>query len=299
MGKIPFTLSLSKGLQGFDKLSPNGSTNFNEAIPVNLLRRRALSTTLLLAALLVSCAAPAPTVDPQVRLALAPTGKLRVGVYPGSPTSMVTDAKTGEKVGVALDLGRELARQLGVPFEPVQYQRVAEVVDALKVGAVDFTFTNASPARAKDVDFTAPLIDLELGYLVPPGSAMQSAADADRVGMRIGVAQGSTSQGTLLRDYKLAKVVPVPSLQVVAELLKQGQLDAFATNKAILFEMWDGLPGFRILDGRWGLEHLAVAVPKGREAGLPYLKQFAQEAKISGLLQSIIDKSGLRGTAKP
>lgn len=270
---------------------------------MNQLRRLTFSSALLALAVLAGCAAPTPApsaaVDPQVRLALAPTGTLRVGVYPGSPTSMVTDAKTGEKVGVALDLGRELARQLGVPFQPVQYQRVAEVVDALKVGQVDFTFTNASPARAKDVDFTAPLIDLELGYLVPPASAMQSAADADRAGMRIGVAQGSTSQGTLSREYKQAKVVPVPSLQVAANMLKQGQLDAFATNKAILFEMWDGLPGFRILDGRWGLEHLAVAVPKGREAGLPYLKQFAQDAKTSGLLQSIIDKSGLRGTAKP
>jgi len=270
---------------------------------MNQLRRLTLSSALLALAVLAGCAAPTPApsaaIDPQVRLALAPTGALRVGVYLGSPTSMVTDAKTGEKVGVALDLGRELARQLGVPFQPVQYQRVAEVVDALKVGAVDFTFTNASPARAKIVDFTAALIDLELGYLVPPGSAMQSAADADRTGMRIGVAQGSTSQGTLTREYKQAKVVPVPSLQVAAEMLKKGQLDAFATNKAILFEMWDGLPGFKILDGRWGLEHLAVAVPKGREAGLPYLKQFAQEAKTSGLLQSIIHKSGLRGTAQP
>ena len=266
---------------------------------MNQFRRLTLSASLLALALLAGCAAPTPAVDPQVRLALAPTGKLRVGVYPGSPTSMVTDAKTGEKVGVALDMGRELARQLGVPFEPVQFQRVAEVVDALKTGAVDFSFTNASPARAKEVDFTAPLIDLELGYLVPPGSAMQSAADADRAGMRIGVAQGSTSQGALTRTYKAASVVPVPSLQVAGNMLKQGQLDAFATNKAILFEMWDGLPGFRILDGRWGLEHLAVAVPKGREAGLPYLKQFAQDAKTSGLLQSIIDKSGLRGMVKP
>ncbi len=270
---------------------------------MNQLRRFTLSSALLALAVLAGCAAPTPApsaaVDQQVRQALAPTGPLRVGVYPGSPTSMVMDAKTGEKVGVALNLGRELARQLGVPFEAVEFKRVAEVVDALKVGAVDFTFTNASPARAKEVDFTAPLIDLELGYLVPPGSTMQSAADADRAGMRIGVAQGSTSQGTLSREYKQAKLVPVASLQVAAELLKQGQLDAFATNKAILNEMWDGLPGFRILEGRWGLEHLAVAVPKGREAGLPFLNQFAQEAKTNGLLQSIIDKSGLRGAAKP
>lgn len=266
---------------------------------MNHLRRSGLASLLAAASLLVACAAFTPAVEPQVRQALAPTGKLRVGVYPGSPTSMVTDAKTGQKVGVALDLGRELARQLDVPFEPVEFRRVAEVLDAMKAGTVDFTFTNATAARAKDVDFITPLIDLELGYLVPPASRLQGPADVDRPGMKIGVSQGSTSQGTLTKAYQQASVVPVASLKVAAEMLAQGQLDAFATNKAILFEMSDGLPGFRVLDGRWGLEHLAVAVPKGREAGLPYLRKFAEEAKAGGLLRSIVERSGLRGTANP
>lgn len=263
---------------------------------MNLLRRSWL-LGLLAAVSLAGCGALAPALDPQVRQALAPSGKLRVGVYPGSPTSMVTDAKTGQKVGVAYDLGRELARQLAVPFEPVEFRRVAEVIDAMKTGAVDFTFTNASPARAKLVDFTEPLLDLELGYLVPHGSTMQSPADADRPGMRIGVSQGSTSQGTLSKTYQHAKVVPVPSLKVGAEMLTQGQLHAFATNKAILFEMVDGLPGARVLDGRWGLEHLAIAIPQGRERGLPFVRAFAAQAKAGGLLQSIVQQAGLRGTA--
>ena len=44
-----------------------------------------------------------------VRQALAPSGVLRVGVYLGSPTSWVKDPKSGESVGIALDLGKELA----------------------------------------------------------------------------------------------------------------------------------------------------------------------------------------------
>jgi polar amino acid transport system substrate-binding protein len=266
---------------------------------MSTLRRSLLTLALGCVCLLAGCGTMAPAVDPAVSKVLAPTGTLRVGVYPGSPTSMVLDPKTGQKVGVALDLGRELARQLGVPFEPVEYHRVAEVMEAMKAGAVDFTFTNATAARAKDVDFTSPLIALELGYLVPPGSTMQSPADADRSGMRIGVSQGSTSQGTLSRAFKNATVVPVPSLKVAAEMLSQRKLDAFATNKAILFEMSDGLPGFRVLDGRWGLEHLAIAIPKGRDAGMTYIRKFAQDARSGGLIQSIVAKAGLRGTSKP
>jgi polar amino acid transport system substrate-binding protein len=89
-----------------------------------------------------------------VQQALAPQGVLRVGVYLGSPTSLVRDAKTGKSAGVAYELGHALAAQLKVPVQVVQYQRVAEVIEALKLGQVDMTFTNATAARAKEVDFT-------------------------------------------------------------------------------------------------------------------------------------------------
>ena len=95
----------------------------------------------------VASAAPlsAPIAAPaEVRQALAPTGALRVGVYPGSPTSMVRDAKTGERRGISVDLGAELADRLGVPVRLVVFDRVAQVVDALKAGSVDFTVTNAT-----------------------------------------------------------------------------------------------------------------------------------------------------------
>src|ERR1700733_4060463 len=38
---------------------------------------------------------------------LAPSGHLRIGVYAGSPTSMVTNASTGQTHGLTYDLGRE------------------------------------------------------------------------------------------------------------------------------------------------------------------------------------------------
>lgn len=79
-------------------------------------------------------------------------------------------------------------------------------------------------------------------------------------------------------------------------MLQQRQIDAFATNKGILFEMADEMAGLRILEGNWGLEHLAIAIPKGRSPALPYLQQFAQEMRGSGALQAAIARSGLRGT---
>ncbi|MBK8358452.1 MAG: transporter substrate-binding domain-containing protein [Comamonadaceae bacterium] len=266
---------------------------------MNLLRRVLIAAAIGTPLLVAGCAATAPAVDPAVARVLAPTGTLRVGVYPGSPTSLVVNPKTGERAGVAMELGQALGNRLGVPVQVFEFGRLALVLDALKAGAVDFTFTNATEARAKDMAFTPPVIRLELGYLVPPGSAITAVGDVDLRANRVGVAEGSSSQGVLTRTFKQAVVVPVASIKLGQELLRQGKLDAFATNKGILFDMSDDLPGFRVLDGRWGLENLAIAIPKGREAALPYVGQFAQDVQASGQLQAIITRAGLRGTARP
>jgi polar amino acid transport system substrate-binding protein len=259
-------------------------------------RRRLLAGFAAAASLwLAGCATP-PAVDPQLRGVLAPTGVLRVAVYAGSPTSMVR--KPGAPAGVAYELGAGLARELGVPARYTEFDRVQQVVEAVKTGQADFTFTNATEARARDVDFTEPLVRLELGYLVTGDSPLRAVADVDRPGLKIGVSQGSTSQSTLPRQLKSAAIVPVPSLAVAQQQLGAKTLDAFATNKGILYELSDQIPGSRVLEGRWGLEHLAIAVPKGREAAQAFLRGFAQRMRDSGELQRIVDRAGVRGTAR-
>jgi len=51
----------------------------------------------------------------------------------------------------------------------------------------------------------------------------------------------------------------------------------------------------RVLDGRWGVEHIAIAIPRGREAAMEYLRRFVAEAQTSGLLAQAVARAGLRG----
>ena len=82
-------------------------------------------------------------------------------------------------------------------------------------------------------------------------------------------------------------------------MLSGHKVDAYATNKAALFEMSSQLPDSKVLDGRWGLEHFAIAVPKGRDRGSDFLRKFAEDAKSEGLVKKAADRAGLRGIAKP
>jgi polar amino acid transport system substrate-binding protein len=229
---------------------------------------------------------------------LAPTGHLRVGIYAGSPTSSVTDPTTKQIHGVTYDLGKEFAARLNVPVEYLQFPRIADVIDAIKDGKVDFTVTNATPVRAKDVGFSQILLAVELGYLVPANSSITGTDQIDGPGIRIGVTKGGTSERVLSAKFKNAKFLPAESVTAATNSLRNGELDVYATNKAILFQMLESLPGARILDGNWGQEHMAIAVPKGREAAQEILDGFVRDVQSNGLLEQVEASAGLKGAVK-
>jgi polar amino acid transport system substrate-binding protein len=249
-----------------------------------------LAPLVLLAAALAAAAEP--------RELLAPAGKLRAALYPGTPTSIV-DANEADPRGVGYELGRELARRLGVPYEPVAFSKNSEVLEAMRSGTADVAFTNASPPRRKEMNFGPPYLIIELGYLVREGSAIAGSADIDRNGMRVGVTAGSTSETTLSRDLKNAELVRATTNRNGAELLVSGKIDAFATNKATLFGLADSFPGTKVLPDRWGEERHAVAFPRGREDGAAFIKAFTEDAVARGLVKAAMERAGLRGALVP
>jgi len=256
-------------------------------------RRRILVAALTVAAALF--AGGALGADPAIKQILAPSGALRVALYTGTPTSILPDPKSGGPKGVGYDLGKELAARLGVPYEPLVFSRNAEVLDAVKAGTADIALTNATPARASEMDFGPPVFEVELGYLVPKGSALTSLAGVDANGIRVGVTTGSSSDATLSRDLKNAQIVRATNFDAAVEMLSAGSIDAYATNKASLFEMSEKLPGSNVLDGRWGVERFAIGIPKGRDGGLPFIRQFTEAVKSEGLIKAAIARAGLRG----
>ena len=235
----------------------------------------------------------APT--PEVRKVLAPTGTLRLGLSLGTPGQMIRDPATGEIRGIGYELGREFAKRLGVPFAVVVIQGNAQFLEAMQSGRVDFGSNNATPARAMHMDFAQAHLAVEAGFLVPSSSNIASITEVDRPGVRVGVTQGSTTEAKFVQELKAAILVRAPSIAAAQAMLATGQLDVYATNKGNLFDMADKLPGWRVLEGRYGVEQISIAIPKGRELGMPFLRQFVEDAKSSGLVAIAAQRAGLRG----
>lgn len=238
-----------------------------------------------------------PEVPESARAELAPTGRLRAGINYGNVILAKKDPASGEPSGVAIDLARELGRRLGVPVEIVAYDSVGAMVDGAKDGAWDIAFLGADPARAAQISFTAAYVELEATYLVPAGSPLRALADVDREGVRVAAPARAAYELFLTRSLQRAQLVRAQDADAAIDLLVSGQVEALSGLRQALIAPAARLPGSRILDGRFMAVQQAVGVPKGRDAGVTYLRGFVEEAKASGLVARAIAKTGAIGVS--
>ncbi|MGH7372900.1 MAG: transporter substrate-binding domain-containing protein [Candidatus Rokuibacteriota bacterium] len=234
-------------------------------------------------------------ISPAVRADLAPTGKLRVGVNHGNLVLAQKDPASGEVRGVAVDMARELGRRLDVPVELVQYASAGQMTDALATGAWDVAFLAREPGRAGEIGFTAPHLLIEGTYLVPTDCPYTRVAEIDRAGMRIAVSEKSAYDHFLSRNIKHATLVRATGNSAGLGLLQAGRADVIAGVRQLLLLDQAKLPGSRVLEDRFMTIEQAMGLPKGREAGLQYAREFIEEMKATGFVARSLEKSGVRG----
>jgi polar amino acid transport system substrate-binding protein len=249
----------------------------------------------LVGLILGGCATAFTPPSAEARTALAPTGTLRAGILLTTALQVTKDAASGELKGVSIDLGKELARRIGVPFTPVGYTSITDLIGGARSGQWDVAFFVIDPTRDKDVDYAAAHMEAEVGYLVRPGSSIKTLADIDEPGNRIAVANKGGPDLFLSRNLKRAELVRGDGVPAAVDMLKSGKADALAANKATLFVESELIPGSRVLDGRFSVVQYGMATAKGRSAGNAYVRKFLDEAKASGLIKSYIENAGLRG----
>jgi polar amino acid transport system substrate-binding protein len=229
-----------------------------------------------------------------VRSELAPSGKLRVGINYGN-FLLVTRHSDTEYTGIAVDLGRELGKRLGVPIDLVAFATAGKLADAVKAGAWDVAFLGNEPQRAGDIAFSPPYLEIEATYLVPAGSKIRSIDEVDRKGVRIATAVNSAYDLYLSRHIKNATLVRANAIQGSYDVFVKDKLEVLSGLKPRLVTDAETLPGSRVLDGRFTVVQQSVGTPQGRPAGAKYLGEFAEDVKRSGFVAQAIARHSVRG----
>ena len=229
-----------------------------------------------------------------LRESLAPTGKLRASLYLGGPTNVIVHPTTGEMKGVGYEIGKELARRLGIPYEPIIYKTPKLLVDDIESGNWDVAFIARSSTREKIMKFSETYLSLEQGFLVPTDSSIKTMEEVDRPGIRVGVPAGGSvisRVAGVLSDEKLVEV----GMPRAAALMRSGAVDVFSANKGNLYQISDQLPGSRVLDGYFSVDEFALGIPTGRKIEMSLLNELIEEIKSQGLIEAASKRAGVRG----
>ena len=251
----------------------------------------------LLGFLLGGCANTQTAPTPETRQALAPTGKLRVA-FVSAAIYASKDPASGELKGVAVDLGNELARRVGAPFQPVLYPNPGAIIAGAKSGEWDVALMGINAERAAVIDFSPPYAEVEQTYLVRPGVPIAAVSDVDKTGIRVGVLEKGGADVLLSATLKNATLVRVKTAPELFALTDSGEADVIAASTAALLDASQKQQGSRVLSGRILAEPLGMGLPKGRSAAAAaYVGRFVEEAKTEGLVKAAIDRAGIRGVA--
>jgi polar amino acid transport system substrate-binding protein len=253
---------------------------------------RIIAAALMLAAGTVTAFAQGAA-PPEVLKELAPTGKLRAAINLGNAVLAQKDQATGQPKGVTPDLSRELARRAGIPVELVTFEAAGKVFEALKGGAVDVAFIAIEPVRAAEVEFTAPYVLIEGGYMVLKDSPLKAIDEVDRKGIRIGVGLNSAYDLFLTRTIKNAEIVRARTgggAATIALFFEQ-KLDVGAGVKPDLVAHAKTDATVRVMDGRFMVIEQAMGVLKGRTAAARYVRDFVEDVKASGFVAEALQRS--------
>jgi polar amino acid transport system substrate-binding protein len=226
--------------------------------------------------------------------ALAPSGTLHAGIVAAPAPSAFFAIRDGDGAvhGVTVDLLRAFAATLEVPLTLQVYDNSGQVTDAVASGACDLAFMPQDAERAKKVDFGPAYYFISSTYLVPAGSSIQSIDEVNRAGVHVVAISNTTTARSARRTAPLATVTEVPSVDLLTEMARNWQGDAFALSHDSFAGLLPELPGARVLPGHFQQTGIAVAVPKGRNAALALAAALIEDAKASGLVRRALDGAG-------
>src|SRR4051812_32493650 len=139
---------------------------------------------------------------------IAPTGKLRVAIAisPAGGAFWSSKTESGGYAGGPVDLGKEMAAQLGVPGEYIVHNNSGQIVDAVSKGTWDVTFLPKDPEREARMSFGPVYEVADATYIVKAGSPATNFQTLDQPGIKVAAVNNTTTMRGAIAHLKNAKV---------------------------------------------------------------------------------------------
>jgi ABC-type amino acid transport substrate-binding protein len=200
--------------------------------------------------------------------AIANRGHLRIGVSNSIALFGEIDPVSGVISGFDADLGREIARELGLREDQIEFvdTPVEDRIPYLQDGKVDLVIEvmTITSARKQLVEFSRPYFLAGQSILIDKTNRNIGGL-RNLAGKKVCVLAGSTSVDTLSKVAPDAELVYMVDFPTCIAAMKRGEVNAVSTDDIILAGFASLDPDLTLVGGQFTKEPYGVAVPKGEK----------------------------------
>lgn len=214
------------------------------------------------------------------------SGTLRVGVNPNFPP-MSSYGMTNEIEGFDVDIAGRIAAELDVKLQLVPTP-TAQRVAFLSSGRIDIALgaLTRTPARARLIDFTAPLHTEAMSVLTTDRIAATSWRDLDDPNVTLVNMRGNLSVELLKERLPQAKTLLVDGNADTVRALAQGRADALVENIDFFMKFTESYRNveWRRLDDLIYVAYCGIGLARGNDDLRTFLNILLYELHSSGFV---------------
>ena len=234
----------------------------------------------------------------ELRDLLARHNVLRLAFPVGSTLYVARSPTTGALTGLSIDIGKELAARLEIPIEYLPYNSISALIEASSGDNWDLATIIIDPARRQLFNYTHPYIKSEATYIVRSESGIHSVAEVDNPEVRVGVAENSAFDLFLTRAKTGTVLIRYNNIATALKSFEMRQIDAVAGPRHLLLTAQRRLSGSIVLDERFDLAQVGIAVLKNRPSSvISSLNQFLVDVAVSGWMTNALQRADISGVA--
>ena len=219
-------------------------------------------------------------------------GTIKIGVNPSFPP-MSSYGMTNQLEGFDVDIGQRIAEALGVEAEFVTTE-AAQRVPFLLSNRIDIALgaLTRTPARAKLIDYTAPLHSESMGVITTDKVEAASWQDLNRDDITLVNMRGNLSVQLLKDKLPAPKVLLVDGNADTIRAIAQGRADALVENVDffINFTKNYGNVNWRVLDDTIFVSYCGIGVARGNVALRDFLNVLLYDLHSGGDVNTLWEK---------
>lgn len=216
-------------------------------------------------------------------------GKVVVGVKFDLPQFGFRGPASEEPEGFDVDMGKEIAEELGVEaefVEAISKNRIPFLLED-KVDIIFSTMT-ITEERKTQIDFSEVYYVAAQSFLTKKGESMTVESAA---GKKVCTAKGSTSELNLPAVQPEVEVVLQDAYAQCVQLLRNDQVDAVSTDDVILLQFVEQDPdAFEVSEETFSIEPYGAGMKKGREGFVDFVNDVIGEMKEDGRWAELYEK---------